>query len=79
MENKITLANLRAENHMSQRDLAKKINTSSGTIGMYETGKRTPPLKRAIAIAELFNVPVEKIEFSKVERKMCVDDTNATN
>jgi len=31
---------------------------------MYESGKRTPPLNRAIAIAKLFNVPVETISFS---------------
>lgn len=59
-----TLAVLRAENNMSQRELAQKLNISSGTIGMYESGKRTPPLNRAIAIAKLFNVPVETISFS---------------
>lgn len=58
-----TLAFLRTEKNMSQRDLAKKLNISCGTIGMYESGKRTPPLKRAIAIARIFNVPVETISF----------------
>jgi len=64
MNNIKTLAVLRAENNMSQRELAKVLNISSGTIGMYESGKRTPPLNRAIAIAKLFNVPVETISFS---------------
>ena len=59
-----TLATLRAENNMSQRELAKRLQISSGAIGMYESGKRTPPLSRAIAIAKLFNVPVETISFS---------------
>lgn len=59
-----TLAILRAENNMSQRELAKRLHISCGTIGMYESGKRTPPLYRAIAIAKLFNVPVETISFS---------------
>ena len=30
-----SLAELRAEQHMSQRDLAKKLGVSSATIGMY--------------------------------------------
>ena len=59
-----TLATLRKENNMSQRALATKLNVSSGTIGMYESGKRTPSLKQAIEIAKLFNTPVENISFS---------------
>lgn len=61
-----TLAELRSEKKMSQRDLAKELNIQPGTIGMYESGKRTPPLSRAIEIAELFNVPVEMISFSTI-------------
>lgn len=64
MENIKTLASLRSENNLSQRDLAQILNIQPGTIGMYESGKRTPPLNRAIEIAKLFNVPVEKISFS---------------
>lgn len=64
MDNNKTLAVLRAENNMSQRELARILHISSGTIGMYESGKRTPPLSMAIAIAKLFDVPVETISFS---------------
>ena len=60
-----SLAELRAEQHMSQRDLAKKLGVSSATIGMYESRKRTPPLKKAILIAKLFDIQVENITFSK--------------
>ncbi len=59
-----TLAALRTENNISQRELAKELNISSGAIGMYESGKRTPPLSRAIEIAKYFKVPVETIKFS---------------
>ncbi len=31
---------------------------------MYESGKRTPPLGKAIKIAQFFDVPVEEITFS---------------
>lgn len=59
-----SLAMLRAENNLSQRDLARKLNIQPGTIGMYESGKRTPPLGRAIEIARFFGIPVEQISFS---------------
>lgn len=64
MSDSKTLATLRSENNMSQRELAQKLHISPGAIGMYESGKRTPSLSRAITIAELFNVPVETISFS---------------
>lgn len=67
MSNNKTLAELRAENNISQRDLAKKIGVSSAAIGMYESGKRTPPLKKAILIAKLFGVQVENLSFSKTD------------
>lgn len=65
MNSKKTLAELRAGKNMSQRDLAKELGVSSATIGMYESGKRTPPLKKAILIAKLFDIQVENISFSK--------------
>lgn len=61
---KKTLADLRNENNMSQRELAEILNVSTGAIGMYESGQRTPSLERAISIANLFNIPVECISFS---------------
>lgn len=64
MKEKKTLAVLRREKNMSQRDLALRLNISSGAIGMYESGKRTPSLNKAIEIAEIFNIPVEKIQFT---------------
>lgn len=65
MNNNKSLAELRAEKNMSQRDLAQKLGVSSATIGMYESGKRTPPLKKALLIARLFGIQVEDIAFSK--------------
>lgn len=64
MPSKKTLAALRKENEMSQRELAAKLDVSAGAIGMYESGKRTPPLSRAIKIANIFKVPVESIDFT---------------
>lgn len=39
MNNNKSLAELRGEKKMSQRDLARKLGVSSATIGMYESGK----------------------------------------
>lgn len=69
MKEKKSLAVLRKERHMSQRELASRLNISPGAIGMYESGKRTPPLNRAIRIAELFDVSVENIEFGNIVEK----------
>ncbi|MGN0327249.1 MAG: helix-turn-helix transcriptional regulator [Lachnospiraceae bacterium] len=65
---KKTLAQLRAEQNMSQRELAKKLGVSSATVGMYETGKRNPSLKRAMEIAKIFNTSVEAISFSNTNQ-----------
>ena len=59
-----TLAELRKEKHLSQKQLAEKLNVSIGTVGMWESGKRNPPLKRAMEVANYFCVPVESISFS---------------
>ncbi|MBA4698519.1 MAG: helix-turn-helix transcriptional regulator [Ruminococcus sp.] len=66
---KKTLADLRNENNMSQKQLAEKLNISAAAIGMYESGMRTPSLKRAILIANIFNIPVECISFSNTYSK----------
>ncbi len=59
-----TLAQLRMDQNMSQRELAQRLGVSSAAIGMYETGKRNPPLKKALEMAKIFNIPVENISFS---------------
>ncbi|WP_107612635.1 helix-turn-helix transcriptional regulator [Clostridioides difficile] len=58
------LSDLRIRNNLTQRDLAKQLNIGNSTIAMYETGERTPSLKRAIKIAKFFNTTVEKIIFA---------------
>jgi putative transcriptional regulator len=69
-----TLAELRKERGLSQRDLAKKLGVSYGAIALYETGKRTPSLKRAKEIADIFGVSVETILFGAN-----VDETKASD
>ncbi len=55
----IILSQLRISRHLSQKDLAEKIDTSTGTIGMWETHKRLPSLHMLIKIAQYFNVSTD--------------------
>lgn len=67
MEEKITLRELRKKNGFTQRDLAALLDVSPATVGLWELGKRTPTLKRAIEIGDLFGVSVECISFSNFQ------------
>jgi len=59
MKNKLKV--LRAENNMSQEDLAKKLNVSRQTINAIERQKYDPSLPLAIKISRLFEKKVEEI------------------
>lgn len=52
---------LRQREHLTQRELAKKLNVSPATIGMYETGKRFPTREIEETIADLFNVNIDTL------------------
>ncbi|WP_342535690.1 helix-turn-helix transcriptional regulator [Lysinibacillus sp. FSL K6-1151] len=53
------LKSLRLANNWTQYDLAKRVGTSQQTICAWEQGIRSPTLKRAKKLAELFEVPIE--------------------
>ncbi len=53
------LKELRKERNMTQIEFAKEFNISSGTIAMWETGKRTPDNEMMIKIANYFNVSLD--------------------
>lgn len=61
---KIPLSTLRMACGLSQKELADKLDCSASTIGMYESGRRTPSLGRAQKIAEFFNKQVDDISFT---------------
>lgn len=60
-----TLSELRLEIGLTQKELNKKTGIPMSSIAMYETGERTPSLKRAKKLAGFFQVPVEEIIFGK--------------
>ena len=51
----------RAAKGLSQGDLAQRMDVSRQTINSIETGRYTPSLPLAIAIARFFGVAVEEI------------------
>lgn len=59
------IINLRKKQGMSQSQLAKELNVSPSTIGMYEQGRRVPELKILLAMAHLFNVSLDYLVTGK--------------
>lgn len=48
----------RMENGLTQKEMAKALNSSQNTISNYETGVRTPTVKKLLAIATLLGCSV---------------------
>jgi len=66
---------LRIKNNLSQAELAKILNVTTGTIGHYEINDRTPGIDIIIKIADYFNVSVDylldriSLEYFEVSKK----------
>ena len=56
MDFKDVLKDLRNALHISQAELAERLDMSAGAIGMYESGKRVPRWDDMEKIADYFNV-----------------------
>lgn len=59
MKNKLKV--LRAERDWSQEELGKRVGVSRQAINAIERGKFDPSLPLAFKLADLFNLPIEKI------------------
>lgn len=53
------LKQLRKEKGMTQTQFASEFNIATGTIAMWETGKRTPDTETLKKIARFFNVSID--------------------
>lgn len=53
------LSNLRADNHMTQENIAEKLNVSRQTVQKWETGVSLPTLDKLIKLSELFHVTLD--------------------
>ncbi|MDK2920154.1 MAG: hypothetical protein PWQ37_2887 [Candidatus Petromonas sp.] len=73
------LSQLRKENQMTQSELAKKLEISRGTIGMYEIGKRDPDTKTLEKISDIFNVSTDYLLGRTDVRNLQEDEIELTN
>ena len=55
------LKDLRVVHNVTQSDLAMALGVSRSTVGMYELGEREPDFETLEAIADFFNVDMNKI------------------
>lgn len=53
------LAELRMQNHLRQKDLAKSLNVSASAISNYEQNLRYPDIEMLILIADFFGVSTD--------------------
>ena len=61
MEFSETLKNIRKHLKISQQDLARRLGIAQSTVGMWETGKRTPKLDEIKRLATALNITVERL------------------
>lgn len=66
------LRKLRKQDGLTQKELAKKLGLSNSTISMYERGNREPDFEILEAIADFFNVDMNKL----TGRSFCRIPTN---
>ena len=60
------IESLRREKGWSQAELAKRLNISPSTIGMYEQGRREPSIDVLVAMSEEFGVTIDHLVTGKV-------------
>ena len=60
------IAELRKKRGWSQAELARRLHISPSAVGMYEQGRREPPLDALIAISEEFAVTLDYLITGKI-------------
>lgn len=63
MRKKRTIQGFRRMHGLTQKELAELLDCSQTCIANWEAGFRTPPLKRAKKVADLFGVRIDDIDF----------------
>lgn len=71
MEFAENLKNIRKKIKLSQQELADKLDVAQSTVGMWESGRRTPKLDELDRMAKVLNVTVSRL-IGKVNRDIHV-------
>ena len=62
---RLTLEAARVNAGLTRKQVCDAIGISLTTIGMWEHGDRTPTVDKAIALSELYGVPLDCINFAR--------------
>ncbi len=73
----IKLFELRVEQNLSQREMAKKLNISQGTYNNWENGKTEPSISDLIEISKMFKVSVDYL-IGNQEEEVSVKEDEST-
>lgn len=57
----LILKELRKERRITQKELGTAIGVSTSTIGMYEQGRRIPPLDIVVKLSDFFSLPIDAL------------------
>jgi CheY-like chemotaxis protein/DNA-binding XRE family transcriptional regulator len=61
---------IREEKGLSQHELAKKLKVAQSTIGMWESGKRTPKIDELNRMSRILNITITRLLDQRKERKV---------
>lgn len=75
----IRLKELRKRENITQMQFAKIFDISSGTIAMWETGKRQPDHKTLLKIANYFNVSVDYLLGKETKKDIPLNISEMSN
>lgn len=70
------LREIRTENNLTQKDLAKIFKVSESAIGMYERDEREPTFKFANEVADRFNVSTDYLH-GRTDKPYLYDPVNS--
>ena len=63
---KNNLKKLRKKYNITQKELAKKIDVTTSSVGMYESGARKPSIEVLLKIVDYFDVSIDCLLTSKI-------------
>lgn len=80
IEIKDRIIELRLSKNLTQSELAKQLDMSASSIGMYEQGRRKPSFEQLEKIADFFNVDMDYlIGRNNIKNKYLLSKTSETN
>lgn len=65
------IRDLREDNDLKQKDIAKLLNTTQSYYAQYENGKRELPIHHLVTLCEFYNVSADYLlGFTNIQKKL---------